>query len=155
MIKEKWEQLSERDQKTLKMGGIILAVLCFLQFIWWPLFNRISTLQAAIDKEATLYEWMHPRVAQLMQVRDQGLSPVEAKSLPGVEKTLQEMGMKPFVTQFSQNPQSLITITFSEVPFESSIEWLEKVQRQGWVVQSMHASKGKASGMVELEFVLK
>lgn len=154
MIKAKWEQLSARDQRILKIGGIALGILFLLRFIWWPLYDRVGTLKHEIEQEESLSSWMSPRVAKLMEAKASGMSSISDKSLPAVEKSLQEIGLKPYVTQLSQNAQSQISITFADVPFEASMEWLERAQRQGWVVQSMQATKGEKTGMVALQFVL-
>lgn len=153
-FKQRWEQLSARDQKTLKVGGIILAVFLLLQVVWWPLYHRISLLQAQISAEQSLIEWMIPRVAQLLEARKSGASMHVDKSLSGLEKSLQQAGLKPYVTEFSQNAQQHISIVFVDVPFESCMEWLEQVQSQGWVVQSMEAARGEKNGIVQLHFVL-
>jgi len=154
MIKAKWDQLSARDQRTVKIGGIVLGILFFLRVIWWPLYNRVGTLQQQIEQEQSLFTWMAPNVAQLLEAKASGVSAIAEKSLPGVEKSLQEAGLKPYVTQFSQNAQSHIFITFADVPFEASMEWLEQIQRQGWAVQSMQVNKGDKTGIVALQFVL-
>jgi len=154
MIKQRWEQLSSRDQRTLKIGGIVLGVLIALRLIWWPLFDRVTLLKNEIDNEQSLINWMTPRVAQLLETKKTKKPSKKEKSLAAFEKSLQQAGLKPYVKDFSQNAQKQISVTFAEVPFESCMHWLEKVQESGWVVQQMSAQKGEKSGIVNLTMVL-
>jgi type II secretory pathway component PulM len=154
MIKQRWEQLSSRDQRTLKIGGIVLGVLIALRFIWWPIFDRVTILKNEIDNEQSLINWMTPRVAQLQESKKSAKAIKKDKSLAAFEKSLQQAGLKPYVKDLSQNPQKQISVTFSEVPFESTMHWLEKAQQSGWVVQQMSAQKGEKSGIVNLTMVL-
>jgi general secretion pathway protein M len=154
MIKQRWEQLSPRDQRILKIGGIVLGTLMALRLIWWPLFDRVSVLKNQIDQEQSLINWMTPRIAQLQEAKKSSKSSRKDKSLAGFEKSLQQAGLKPYVKDFSQNPQKQISVTFTDVPFESTMHWLEKVQHSGWVVQQMSAQRGEKPGVVNLMMVL-
>lgn len=151
MIKQYWQNLSDKDKRTLKIGGIILGVLFALRLIWWPLYNRINLLVEAIDSEQALIDWMRPRVASLLEAKT---VPAQAKTLAGLQKSLQQAGLKPYVTEFSQNAQKQVSVTFESIPFESVMEWLEKAQESGWAVQQMSAQKGEKSGIVSLTLVL-
>lgn len=154
MIKQKWEQLSPRDQTTVKIGALFLIGFLLLRMIWWPLFHRISVLKAAIAEEQSLIQWMGPRVAQLLEVKKSGVSRKKDKSLASFQKSLQQVGLKPYLSEFSQNTQGQVTLVFASVPFESCMEWLPQVQRQGWVLQELSAQRSQKSGLVELTLVL-
>lgn len=153
-IKERWTQLSARDQNTVKMGGIVLGLFLFAQLVWWPLFSKISVVQQQIIQEQSLIEWMTPRVAQLMDAKKQSRPRKNNKSLPAIEKSLQQAGLKSYVTDFSQNAQKQISVSFVDVPFESCMEWLEQAQSQGWSVKQMNATKTDKPGEVKIDLVL-
>lgn len=154
MIKDKWEQLSARDQRTLKIGAIVLGVLFFLRVIWWPLYSRVGSIQDQIDQQIKLNQWMAPRVAQLEAAKSSGHVAGTDKSFSALEKSLQDKGLKPFVKQFSQNAQTQVSINFADVPFESVMHWLETAQRQGWLLQQMTVNKSDKPGVVQLQMVL-
>jgi type II secretory pathway component PulM len=154
MIKQKWEQLSSRDQTTLKLGAIFLISFLVLRGIWWPLFHQISVLKEAVAEEQSLIQWMAPRVAQLLEAKKSGLGKKKDKSLATFQKSLQQVGLKPYLTEFSQNAQGQVTLVFASVPFESCMEWLAQVQRQGWVLRELSAERGQKSGLVQLTLVL-
>lgn len=154
MIKQRWEQLSVRDQNVLKIGGIILGVLFALRFVWWPMFSRVDTLREQIEQEHLLVQWMAPRVSEIVAAKQSGKMVKLDKSLPALEKSLQQTGLKPYVKEFSQNAQRQVAVTFADVPFESCMQWLEQVQAQGWAVQQFNSRKGEKSGIVQIEITL-
>lgn len=153
-LRQRWEQLAPRDQRILKHGGMFLLALVVLRLFWWPLYDRVNVLQQEINSESSLLSWMAPRVSQLLAAKQSNLGITKDKSLPGFEKSLQQAGLKPYVKEFSQNAQGQVSVTFVEVPFESCMEWVEQVQRQGWTVQVMNAVKGEKSGITQVELVL-
>jgi type II secretory pathway component PulM len=153
-IKERWEQLSPRDQQTVKKGSLILGAILAIQIFWWPLYHRMSVIQESIIQEQSLIEWMAPRVAQLIELKNSRQSIKKDKSLSAIEKSLQQSGLKPYLTEFSQNAQHQVSVSFSEIPFESCMEWIEQAQSQGWVVQQFNANKSEKTGIVRVDLVL-
>jgi len=150
-MKQHWQQLSPKEQRTVMVGAIALACILFLRFIWWPMYSNISTLQQDIQNETQLVEWMQPRVARIESASESGKTTVN-KSLTTLENILSPL--KPFVQSFSINANQYVNIQFKAVPMPSFIQWLETQTSQGWQTEQVQITPAGESGTADVTLSL-
>jgi type II secretory pathway component PulM len=153
MIQQYWHNLSPQEQRTVKWGGIALAILLFIKLIWWPLSSRVDRLKTDIQNEQALIEWMTPAVAALKNATTSKPVNQNAPRLSTIEKSFTQSGLSPFVKNLSQNASDQIILQASDIPFGALITCLEMLDKQyGIVPLSFTASKQK-TGVVTAEIV--
>lgn len=154
-MKAYWQNLSDSEKRTLKIGGAVLALLLFVRLLWWPLFHRIDVMEHEMTQEAALIEWMQPRVARILQARKKpNENTQQVHNLSSFEKSLAESGLKSFVTDFNQSADQKIHVTFKAVPFEKLTVWLEQRVAQGYTLESLSVQRGSKTGLTDVVLVM-
>ncbi len=154
MIKQHWENLSAQEQRTVKWGGIALAILIFIKFIWWPLSSRIDRLKEDIHNEKALIEWMKPTVAALQKTPERSPSTNHKSSpLSAIEKTFSQAGLSPFVKSLSQNTSDQIVLQVQNIPFSALIQCLNNLDKQYGIAPNMLTATKQKSGVVDAEII--
>lgn len=151
-MKEKWQQLSQKEQRTIKIGGVVLALLIFLRFIWWPLYSNIESTHQEIQQQAELIEWMQPRVHRIINARESGQQAVGKKTITMLENSLTTL--KPYVQAFGVNASQQVNIEFKAVPMPMWVRWLEAQSNRGWQVEQVHITPATESGTVDVNLTL-
>ena len=149
-----WENISTREQRTLKRGLIAVCVLIFLRFAWWPLFSNIDDLQKDMANEQALITWMKPIVASLKGSNEVTRHAVQgAPRLSTIEKSFAQAGLSPFVKTLSQHANQQIVLQAQSIPFGALAQCLESIATlYGIVPLSLTATREKA-GIVNVEIV--
>ncbi|MFI4956052.1 MAG: type II secretion system protein GspM [Gammaproteobacteria bacterium] len=149
-----WENLSARDQRTLKWGLVAAIVLIVIRFIWWPLLSRVDRLQEDIANEAALITWMKPMV-ETIKANAGKVKPLDhqAPKLSLIERSFEQAGLGSYVKSLSQNANNQIVLQAKAVPFGALAQCLETIaQTQGMVPLSLTATREK-TGIVDVEIV--
>lgn len=152
-MKERFSQLTRREQIVVIAGGVILSLLLIIRLIWWPLLSTIERLHQDIDNEAELITWMGPRLAQLSQ-GESAHGRVE-KSVSQLERSFKEQGIQSHVQHFAVGEQQWVTIILSEVPIPLFLKWLDAQATTGWQVEQATLTPAPKTGTGDVTMVLK
>lgn len=150
-MRERWEQLTQREQWMLLTGGILLLMLLLIRFMWWPLITRIDRLHEDIDIESELIDWMGPRVARVASLGEQESAP---KSVAQLEHSLQARHLQIYVTNITVGEQGQVSISLQAVPIPILMTWLNGQTGVGWQVIQATLTPAHAPGVGDVELVL-
>lgn len=152
-MKERFLQLSRREQIMLVLGGVFLVAVLLIKGIWWPLYSSIGRLHEDIDTEVELIEWMGPRVARLPQGGVKG-EPAK-KSVSQLERSLKKQGLQGYITHLAVGDNHAVNITLTGVPIPSLLTWQDAQLALGWQLEHATLTPGPKTGTGDIVMVLK
>lgn len=152
-MKERFLQLSRREQIMLIAGAAFLVGLLLVRGIWWPLLSHIDRLHEDIDTEVELIEWMEPRIARLPK-GSTSREPV-TKSVSQLERSLKKQGMQGYITHLAVGDNQAVNITLVGVPIPVLLTWQDTQFALGWQLEHVTLTPGPKTGTGDITMVLK
>ena len=149
------DSLSERDLKTLKIGGIVAVLL--LVYIVIQLDSSVSSAHKRIAAKSDDLAWMRSNMAELSS----------AASLPGggtggqsllviVDRSAHESGLASALAGSEPSGPTGLSIRLQKASFDSLVGWLGRLSQQNGVrVDSASIENAGSPGMVNAAIVLR
>lgn len=152
-MKERFLQLSRREQIMLIVGGLFLTLILLVRLIGWPLLSHVDRLHEDIDTEVELIEWMEPRIARLPKGSASG-EPVK-KSVSQLERSLKKQGMQGYITHLAVGDHQTVNITLTGVPIPVLLSWQDTQFALGWQLEHATLTPAPKTGTGDIVMVLK
>ena len=147
------DSLSERDLRTLKIGGAVAALL--LVYVVFQLDSSVSSAHKRIAKKSADLEWMRANAGELAsavsQVQGGGQS-----LLVIVDRSAHESGLGAALAGSEPNGQSGLNIRLQKASFNNMVGWLGRLSQQNGVrVDSASIENAGSPGMVNAAIGLR
>lgn len=152
-MKERFLQLSRREQIMLMVGSIFLLGVGLIRLIWWPLLSHIDRLHEDIDTEVELIEWMEPRIARLPKGAT-SREPVK-KSVSQLERSLKKQGLQAYIKHLAVGDDQAVNITLSAAPLPLLLTWQDTQIALGWQIEQATLTPAPKTGTGDIVMVLK
>jgi type II secretory pathway component PulM len=148
------DSLSERDLRTLKIGGGLAALL--LVYIVIQLDSSVSSAHKRIVKKSDDLTWMRNNVSDLA---GQG-GPVQGAGgqslLVIVDRSAHEAGLASTLAGSEPSGPTGLSIRLQKAPFDSLVGWLGRLSQQNGIrVDSASIENAGSPGMVNAAIVLR
>jgi general secretion pathway protein M len=147
------DSLSERDQRTLKIGGGIAALL--LVYVIIQLDSSVSSAHKRLVKKQADLAWMRDNGPELAGIGALHANPGGGESLlVVVDRSARESGLS--VTGSDPAGPGALNIRLQKVPFNSLITWVGRLgQTNGIRVDNASIEAAGSPGLVNASFVLR
>lgn len=147
--------LSERDRRTLVIGGAIAAVLFVLAVIV-PLERSVSRLHAQVVRKQADLVWMR-RVAPELAAAGPVHHRASGESLIViVDESARESGLGSSLSGSGRSGDGGLSVELQHAPFDALVAWLARLGQQNGVdVESADIHSAGAPGQVNASIVLK
>ena len=158
MIKENlhqfWQQRSRNERRTLRIGGIVLAIALLYAFVWYPLSQEQQRLRNALPQARAAAAQMQFQAQEVARMRSlpQKTSNNNLRSAVESASARNNLGAP---AEFLPLGTDRARITYNSAVFESWIEWVKFLQlEQGVRVESADITALTEPGMVKIQAVL-
>lgn len=147
---EWFDQLAPRERLVLVVGSVLAIIIVGWNFVWSPLRDRTSELDAAVAVRAREVVDLK-RAANLSPASPQSGPAIDAPSLTVlIDETGRAMGLASAVTRSNQDGPDVINVSFRNARFDRLMTWLiDLEQRYGLAVVSAGISQAAGSGLVD------
>ena len=147
------DSLSERDQRTLKIGGAIAALL--LVFTVIQLDRSVASAHKRLLKKQDDLSWIRNNASELATIGAQPVGSGGRESLlVVVDRSARESGMS--VTGSDPAGPGALNIRLQKVPFNTLIAWIGRLgQTNGIRVDNASVETAGSPGLVNASFVLR
>jgi general secretion pathway protein M len=148
-----FDSLSERDQRTLKIGGAIAALL--LVYVIIQLDSSVSSAHKRLAKKQADLTWMRDNGPELASLGALHTNAGGGESLlVVVDRSARESGLS--VTGSDPAGPGALNIRLQKVPFNSVIAWVGRLgQTNGIRVDNASIEAAGSPGLVNASFVLR
>ncbi len=154
MLKQWWLARSSREQLILTSGSIIVVILLAYLFIWAPISVRTESLRQSNIENRLLLNWMDSATRKIQQYQQLHYQKHDASSqalLVTVEQSLLKAQLSKYVRNTQTQADNQVTLTFSQVPFDQMIDWVEQLWKQhNIIVGSASIKKANNNGLTDV-----
>jgi general secretion pathway protein M len=145
------DSLSARDQRTVKIGGAIAALL--LVYVIIQLDSSVASAHKRLLKKQDDLAWIRTNGSELANIRPPSGGSGESL-LVVVDRSARESGMS--VTGSDPAGPGALNIRLQKVPFNTLIAWIGRLgQTNGIRVDNASIETAGSPGLVNASFVLR
>ncbi len=148
--------LPQRDQRTVMIGAIVVAILLLFGGLLWPLNSAVSKALARSEARRVDLAWMRAneseiRTGSMLLPRDTGEAPVVLVDRVGRENGLASAFRG---TQPSAGGHG-VRVQLEAAPFDTMITWLGALeQHYGLTIETVTVERGAKPGIVNASVTL-
>lgn len=147
-MKDKWQQLDAREQKTVLCLVPVLIIFILYSFIWQPLNESLAKNEAKLVRQQALLMWVKENTDRFKaqaggnkRSRDSSASSIVNRTSKQYQITLSRI----------QAQGKNVQVWIDEVPFSSLLGWLEQLSsKEGLSVINIDLSVTDKSGVVKV-----
>ena len=152
---EKFSSYSTREKLIFGGAAIALLAVAIHALLIEPYSQRLSTIADELEQGRTDLSWMQSVVSQLPVGNISASSAVFDGSLANLmDSEMQELELKPFLSQMSPVSEDEIRIRYSAISFNRLIEFIARVSQQGLVIKDLKINVASNPGEVDCSLVL-
>lgn len=146
--------LSDRDRRTLLIGGAIAAIL-FVFVVILPLDHHVSHLHDEVAKKQADLVWMRSAAPEIAAA-----GPVHSASgeslIVIVDQSARESGLGGSLAGSQPSGNGSLSVQLEKAPFDALVGWLARLSQQDGVqIESATIDSAGAPGTVNASLVLK
>jgi len=157
-LKTWYLSLEQRERRFLAAGAACLALMLVYLTVLHPFFSAKQALEARVEAQQSLLDWMRPVASQIQILRGQQPSGLQAGQslLSTVDRSAGEAGFGPALKQVQTENDGTVRVQMQGAGFDSLVRWLERLHRQyGISVSELTAQRSSGPGTVDATLTLQ
>lgn len=155
-MKQFWQQLNERDQSVLLVGGIIVCLYLIYLLIYSPLNNKVEHLEKDNHYQQELLTWIKQAKKSnkpTQQLEKQIIT--KDNALIKISQLINSHPTTKFPYQIQQTLSGKIQLSFEQVPFKMLMNSLIQLSKRTTIrIDQFSVFKTAKSGMVKSTIIL-
>ncbi len=151
-----WRGLGPRERLLVGTGGALVAILLLYALLWTPLQRDLDRLRANLPREYEQLQWMRAQAARIKVLR--AVPPVVPSGglLSFVEQSAQAYSIRPNIKRIEPQGPNTVSLAIDGVAFNSLVEWLANLQKQGGVrIENASLEPQPTPGVVNARLLLR
>lgn len=154
-MRDWFDSLERRERLTLSLGAVGVALIVFWAFIWSPLRNGAAELDGAVAEKSQLLATLQRAQAIGGSAADGAAPRAGQELILIVDQTHRVHGLAGTLARNQPDGPDGIRVTFQSAPFDSLMDWLVALQRDGVAVESATFDGARQPGLVSATLVLR
>lgn len=152
-----WRGLAARERAVLVAGGALAAILLLYALAWAPLQRDLARLRATVPEEQQQLQWMRTQANRIKQLRAAAATKIPGDGLLSfVEQSAQAYNIRTNVRRMEPQGPNAVNLAIDGVSFNSLLEWLANLQKQGGVrIENASLEPSAAPGLVNARLLLR
>ncbi len=149
-MKEWFAQLNQREQMSLLVMGVALALYLLYMFVWSPL--NVHRAQLALQNTAIAESQVRvdAMVSQLLQLREGGVQTGAKRNLTSVINESTSRLRLP-VIRLQPNSRGEIQVRVENASFDVVLKWLHEIEySEGLLVHEVSLTQANGPGLVNI-----
>jgi general secretion pathway protein M len=141
--------LSQREQRVVAIGGILLALIVLIAGILMPLQTAVSSAAKGIETRREDLAWMRVNAPEVRALG--GQLPADTGEAPVVlvDRVGREAGLASALRGTQPNASGGVRVQLESAPFDTLVTWLDSLDRRyGLAIESITVDRTPAPGMV-------
>ncbi len=147
------DSLSERDRRTLLIGGVVAALL--LLYVVIQLDSSVSSAHKRIVKKQTDLAWMRTAAPELAATGGVHIGTNGQSLLVLVDSSARESGLASALAGSEPAGPGGLSVRLQKAPFDTLILWLSRLSQQNGIrVDTASIESAGSPGLVNAALVL-
>ncbi|MEZ5573979.1 MAG: type II secretion system protein GspM [Halioglobus sp.] len=149
-MKDWFAQLSQRDQMSLLVLAVVLALYLLYMLVWSPLDTRRNDLVLQNTAIAESRVRVDAMVSEVLQLRQSGAKPGTKRNLTSVINASTSRLQLP-VIRLQPNSRGEIQVRVENANFDDVVKWLYEMEyKEGLLVREVSLTQTGAVGRVNV-----
>lgn len=149
-MKEWFAQLNQREQMSLLILGVALALYLLYMFVWSPLDTRREELTLQNTAIAESQVRVEAMVSQLLQLREGGAQTATNRNLTSMINESTSRLQLP-VMRLQPNSRGEIQVRVENASFDVVLKWLHEIEyAEGLLVHEVSLTQANGPGLVNI-----
>ena len=149
-MKEWFSQLNQRDQMSLLLLGLALALYLLYMFVWSPLDSQREQLAVQNSAMAESRTRVDAMVSELLQLRQGGVQTGARRNLTSVINESTSRLQLP-VIRLQPNSRGEIQVRVENAAFDDVLQWLHEMEFvEGLLVREVSVTQAGTVGRVNV-----
>ena len=157
-MKARFDELSQREQLTLIVGGVALALMLFYTLIWAPLSDERNRLHHQVKAQQETLSWMTQASAQVKNSGTSGRTSAGSGEslLTLVDRSAKTAKMGGAIKRIQPDKDGSVRIWLEGVNFDLMMQWLGGLSKdKGVVLAEVNVERFESSALVKSRLTLK
>lgn len=148
-LKQKFHQLSEREQWLVTVSAVVVIIGIFYWLVWSPLNKAIETDRLAVSNQQILLSWVQKNANRAIQLRASASNASRfSGSLPqAVNQTAAQL--KIAITRMQPQGEEL-QVWVDQAPFNDVLSWLTAMQKMGISILDVDLAEADQPGLIKI-----
>lgn len=149
IIKQKYSQLTEREQRLVLLSGIVMVIGLFYWLVWAPLNLSITTNRKAVEEQQQLLTWVQKNALRATQLRSaKGVGANFNGSLP---QTVNQTAAQVDIAISRMQPQGEeLQVWVDQAPFNDVLSWLQALEKMGIRILDLDIAEADVAGHIKI-----
>jgi len=159
-IRSRYDQMSQRDQRALKLLGLALAIALVYLLVWQPVAQFREEARNDMERAEELLGWIQGQERVARNISDMEPSEEGAANLRGgsllrtVTESAERSGLS--LQRFEPSGDDAMRIWVDNVPFTDLAQWLAHLQSEyGIGVNQAAVDRTDEPGLVDARITLE
>ncbi|MCW9025135.1 MAG: type II secretion system protein M [Gammaproteobacteria bacterium] len=160
-MKERWQQLSSREQQLVILMTIVVSITLFYFLFWSPLQQGIDDGKTRYQAQTSALMKMQKQAAEAKSLRASGGTSTSriksSSSLLGlIERTAQQNKLKSALQKVQPDGKDGARVWMDNAPFDQVIQWLSVMgTRHGIIISEITFERQEDPGRVNSRILLR
>ncbi len=157
-MKEWWSGLQASEQRTLLIGGIVLAVMGFYFLIWEPVHNEVADLEKQVAEQKAIKAWMQQAAVDVKQMQRSGQRQAISggrSMLAVVDQTVKRSGLGGALKRLEPEGETAVRVWLEQASFDDVMRWLIQIEGQYGLHADTLTIDRKDIGRTDVRLTLK
>ncbi|MFT6895813.1 MAG: general secretion pathway protein M [Paraglaciecola sp.] len=148
-IKQKYSQLTEREQRLVLLSMVVMVIGLFYWLVWAPLNYSIATNQKAVTQQQQLLTWVQKNAGRAIQLRSaKGVGGNFNGSLPqAVNQTAAQVNIA--ISRMQPQGEEL-QVWVDQAPFNDVLSWLQALEKMGIIILDLDITEADVVGHIKI-----
>jgi general secretion pathway protein M len=148
-----FDSMSERDRRTLRIGGIVAALL--LLYVIFQLDSSVSSAHKRVTKKQTDLAWMRNAAPELAGDGGGSVGTGGQSLLVVIDRSARESGLASSLAGSDPAGPGGLSVRLQKAPFDTLIPWLGRLSQQNGIrVDTASIESAGSPGLVNASIVL-
>lgn len=159
-MKNWWQNLETRDQRTVGIAGVVIAIMLFYAMVWIPMVDSKELNQLQVENNRELLNWMTEKSAVVKQYKraNPAVSKTDSKRslLSIVDSLSKQLGIRQSINRIDPDGPHGATVWIDNMNFDSLVTLLGNLDKRNYVrVKEAEFTKLDKPGTVRAKIVLE
>lgn len=149
MLKQKFSQLTEREQRLVVISAVVVVVGMFYWLVWAPLNHAIERDQKAVIAQKTLLSWVQKNANRAMQLR--AAQGVVVGFNGSLAQAANQTAARANIAIARMQPQGdELQVWVDQASFNGVLDWLKSMEEMGISILDVDIAESDAPGEVKV-----
>ncbi|MBC3765872.1 type II secretion system protein GspM [Neptunicella marina] len=149
----RYQQLTEREQRIVLVGSIVLILFLFYSLIWSPLSQSVEQGRKNVAAQQKLLSWVSANANKAQQLRrGSNQNNRFSGSLPQAVNQLAQRYQIPIARM--QPNGSTLQLWVDQADFAQTVDWLKAIEDKGIDILDVDIAETTQSGQIKIRRLL-